>query len=85
VAVVQAPLSPLLTGWLNPELRRDCNEFAQELTHDRGVAVFPAPDWLTDDDFADGHHLLPQAAARYSRWLADTHLKPWLARKGGLP
>ena len=43
VAVVQAPLSPLLTGWLNPELRRDCNEFAQELTHDRGVAVFPAP------------------------------------------
>jgi hypothetical protein len=80
VAVVWLPLAPLLTGWVNPELQHDCIEFTRELGRERGVPIFPPPDWLMDDDFAEGHHLLPQSAARYSRWLADTHLKPWLAR-----
>lgn len=80
VAVVWMPLAPLLTGWVNPELQHDCIKFTREQGRERGVPIFPPPDWLMDDDFAEGHHLLPQSAARYSRWLADTHLKPWLAR-----
>jgi len=43
--------------------------------------VFPSPD-LAETDFADGHHLLPHAAAKYSHWLADTHVKPWLMASG---
>lgn len=82
VAVVWTPLAPLLTGWVNTELQSACTEFTRELTRERGVPVFPPPDWLGDDDFADGQHLLPHAAAKYSRWLADTHLKPWLIRNG---
>jgi hypothetical protein len=80
VAFVWVPLSPLLTGWLTPEARRASADYAAELASEWGAAVFPEPDWLCDDDFADGQHLRPAAAARYSRWLADTHLKPWLAR-----
>ena len=44
-----------------------------------GVRVFPAPEHLDEADFMDGYHLLPAGAAKYSRWLADNHLKPWLA------
>ncbi|MFO0823844.1 MAG: hypothetical protein U0792_12135 [Gemmataceae bacterium] len=33
----------------------------------------------TEDEFMDGHHMLKHGAERYSRWLADTHLKPWLS------
>jgi hypothetical protein len=43
--------------------------------------VFPAPVHLAEDDFADGYHLLPAAAVKYSRWLADQHLKPWISRE----
>ena len=39
-------------------------------------------DGLGESDFVDGHHMLQPAAARYSRWLADTHLNPWLVREG---
>ena len=85
VAFVWVPLSPLVSGWVDSQAQRACEEFAAELARDWGVAVFRPPEWLVDDDFADGQHLIPPAAARYSRWLAETHLKPWLAQHGGRP
>ena len=85
VAVVWPPLAPLLQSFVSPEFQRACIEYIRELGREPGVTVFPPPDWVVDDDFADGQHLLPPAAAKYSRWLARTHLKPWLARKGALP
>jgi hypothetical protein len=82
VAVAWVPLAPLLSRWMNPELQRACADYAASLGGQSGVVVFPPPDWVVDDDFADGQHLLPAAAARYSRWLAEERLKPWLARHG---
>ena len=80
VAFVWAPTSPFVTGWLSPEGQHASADYAATLTREFGVPVFPPPDDLDDDDFADGSHLRPGAAERYSRWLADTHLKPWLAQ-----
>jgi hypothetical protein len=62
-----------------PEARGAAEARARALTTAIGIPVFPAPDELTDDDFADGYHLRARGAAKYSRWLADHHLKPWLA------
>jgi hypothetical protein len=42
------------------------------------LAFFFAPEFFTESDFADGHHMLPRAAAAYSSWLAERHLRPWL-------
>jgi len=80
VAITWVPLAPLLNGWVNPELQRACADFVASLSREPGVAVFLPPEWVVDDDFADGQHLLRASAARYSQWLAETHLKPWLAR-----
>ena len=47
-----------------------------------GNELADACGWIirfTEEDFADGHHMLPAAAGRYSRWLAAERLKPWLA------
>ena len=52
---------------------------ARQLSAEKGVPIFPAPAHLSDDDFADGYHPLADGAAKYSRWLADNHLRPWLA------
>jgi hypothetical protein len=35
---------------------------------------------LREADFIDGHHMLREGAARYSRRLAEERLGPWLAR-----
>jgi len=47
------------------------------LRDDLGITIFPAPAHLTDEDFADGYHLIASGAAKYSKWLAEKHLKPW--------
>jgi hypothetical protein len=85
VALVTVPISPIVQGFVSAKARRSCADYLHELMREQGVAVLVGPDWLEDDDFADGQHLLPPAAAKYSRWLADTHLKPWLAERGGRP
>ena len=54
------------------------------LTQELGVKVFPAPEHLVEDEFSDGYHLMRCGAENYSRWLADTHLKPWLASHSSL-
>lgn len=81
VGFVWVPLSPLVSGWIHPDAQLACERYAAELSHQPGVTVFPRPSWVVDDDFADGQHLLPPAASRYSRWLADGYLKPWLAAR----
>ena len=81
VAIAVPPVSPTFRGWFRPEVWAGGDANVRDLARELGVEVFPAQD-LLDADFADGHHLLPGGAARYSRWLADTHLEPWLVRRG---
>ena len=55
------------------------NRFEEWLTREMGMPVFPAPE-LPDTDFVDGFHMIRKGAEKYSRWLATSHLGPWLAR-----
>jgi hypothetical protein len=81
-ALFWAPESVTYRGWYTPAARAAADAYHRRLVAELGVTVFPAPEHLPDADFLDGFHLLRPGAARYSRWLADTHLKPWLARPG---
>jgi hypothetical protein len=82
VAFFWAPTSPNYRSWQTPETLAAIEEYGRRLAAEHGVVVFPAPEHLEERDFADGYHMLRHGAAKYSRWLADTHLKPWLAARG---
>lgn len=84
IAFFVAPESPQFRKWYSPAALKAEAEFHQSL-RDLGVPVFPAPTDLTEEDFSDGYHMLRSGAEKYSRWLAENHLKPWLIRKGGTP
>ena len=43
-----------------------------------GVPLFDASKGFAEVEFADGHHLLRSGAARFSRRLADEHLRAWV-------
>jgi hypothetical protein len=78
VAFFITPESPTFRSWYVPESWVTLAEFTRMLTDELGCPVFAAPTDFAEEDFADGHHMLPKPAARFSRQLADQHLKPWL-------
>jgi hypothetical protein len=78
VAFFVTPESPAFRSWYTPESRAALAAYTRVLTDELGCPVFLPPDDFAEHDFADGHHMLPHAAARFTRHLTDTHLKPWL-------
>jgi len=81
VAFFWAPESVTYRGWYSEMARREMGRFEERLTAEFGAPVFPAPIDLPDTDFVDGFHMIESGAEKYSRWLAETHLGPWLARR----
>jgi hypothetical protein len=79
VAVMWAPESPAYRGLFAPGARAVVDEYNRALATEPDLRVFPAPDHLGEEDFMDGVHLFHTGAVKYSRWLADHHLKAWLA------
>jgi hypothetical protein len=77
-----APESPAYRTWYKPSALATVGAYERQLSATFGVPFFPIPEHLKDVDFADGYHMLPYGAATYSRWLADNHLRPWLASQG---
>lgn len=78
VALFWAPESAVYRTWYTPGARAVGEAYHRHLVDELGVTVFPAPESLPETDFCDGYHLLRGGAERYSRWLAEIHLKPWL-------
>ena len=81
VAFFWTPESPRYRSWYSPQSRAEVAQFGRWVESEYAVPVFPAPEHLTEEDFADGYHLLRPGAEEFSRWLADTHLKSWLAKQ----
>ena len=50
------------------------------VTDSLGAPIFDATYGCADDDFADGHHLLPQGAAKFAAKFKQDVLQPFLAR-----
>jgi hypothetical protein len=84
VAFAVAPVAPGFRAWFRPRAWAAADAGLHELARELAVPVFP-PAEFPDAGFVDGHHMLPATAAAYSRWLAEHHLKPWLAGNGGVP
>ncbi|HEY1191966.1 MAG TPA: hypothetical protein VGE74_30330, partial [Gemmata sp.] len=78
-AVAWAPESPAYRAMYDPAGLAARADFERWLNAELGARVFSSPEHLEEEDFADGYHLFPAGAARYSRWLADAHLRPWFA------
>jgi hypothetical protein len=79
VALFTTPESPTFRSWYTPESRAALTAYTRALTAEFGYPVFEAPQDYAEEDFADGHHMLPATAARFTRHLTEHHLKPWLA------
>lgn len=79
VAFFLAPESPAFKSWYTPESRAALALYLRTLSGELGCPVFESPGEFAEEDFADGHHLLPAAAARFTRHLTEQHLRPWLA------
>ncbi|VTU00389.1 Uncharacterized protein OS=Singulisphaera acidiphila (strain ATCC BAA-1392 / DSM 18658 / VKM B-2454 / MOB10) GN=Sinac_5817 PE=4 SV=1 [Gemmataceae bacterium] len=84
VAFYWIPNSPAYWSWHPPGDRARVAAYQRRIEAELGAVVFPYPpdDLLAEEDFADGHHFLRRGAEKYSRWLADTHLSPWLRSQG---
>ena len=82
VAFFVPPVSPAFRASFAPGVYSAGEAHLLALARRLDVPVFPAPRDMAEDEFLDGHHLLRHGAAKYSRWLADNHLKPWLAARG---
>ncbi|HEY1190720.1 MAG TPA: hypothetical protein VGE74_24020, partial [Gemmata sp.] len=79
VAFYLAPESPVYRTWYAPQSRAALAAFVRMLRDELGCPVFDAPTDFVEEDFADGHHILRPAAARFSRDLAERHLGAWLS------
>jgi hypothetical protein len=82
VAFFVPPISPAFRASFAPGVLDAAEAHLRGLAGELGVPVFPATLDVTEDEFMDGHHMLRHGAERYSLWLADTHLTPWLVELG---
>jgi hypothetical protein len=80
VLFVEPPVSPMFRDWFRPGVWESGEERLRALAGELGVELVSPFDGLEEWDYIDGHHMLRTGAEKYSRWLADTHLRAWLAR-----
>jgi hypothetical protein len=82
LAWVEPPTSAQFRSWFAPGVWERGRQEMLALARKWNVPVFLATLEMREEEFADGHHLLRQGAARYSQWLAEQHLRPWLVSQG---
>jgi hypothetical protein len=82
IALVEPPVAPMFRALFHPGVWERGDEQLAALANELGVEFFPTEYKLVDEDFIDGHHMLQQAADRYSDWFGQSRLAPWLERRG---
>lgn len=80
-AITWAPESPAYRALYTPAARAGIAAYTEALARELGVPVWAAPEHFAEEDFSDGFHLCRDGPAKYSRWLAGAHLRPWLTQK----
>jgi hypothetical protein len=73
------PEGPTFRGWYTPEARDTVGRYLAGLTAEYGVPAFDASDWLPEEAFADGHHLLRHGAVAFSRRFGREVVRPLAA------
>ncbi len=80
VKLLQMPESVEFRSWYSPEVNRRLTSLYADLNREYGCEMILASDWVPDDQFTDGHHLLRPGAERFSERLARDVLIPWHAK-----
>jgi hypothetical protein len=81
LALVLTPESTTFRSWYSPEALAATYGLLAELRDDYGAAVVDAREWVADEDFQDGHHVLPAGAGVFTARLLED-LRPALAAGG---
>jgi hypothetical protein len=75
VAFYIMPEGPAFVSWYSPGAKEVFRNYAARLARETGAPVYDSSDGFGEADFADSHHLLPAGAVRFSKRLADEHLR----------
>lgn len=67
-----------------PGVRPALDQFARDMSQQSGYPLIDARDWVPDDHFWDGHHLLPSGARIFTDRFASEFLQPlvWQGKIG---
>jgi hypothetical protein len=79
-ALVLMPEGPAFRSWYSADALRDIHEWITQLGRENAAPVIDAREWMTEDDFSDSNHLLPDAAARFTDRLGREYILPLLRR-----
>jgi hypothetical protein len=80
-ALLAMPESSELRSAFGPPAARALASYLDDLSRDYGVSLLDAREWAPDADFADGEHLLPGGAIRFSQRL-ERGATQFLAKAG---
>jgi hypothetical protein len=76
VVLVMTPESKEFRSWYAPDTLSRLTRFCDELSAATGVPVIDARNWLPDEEFYDGHHVLPCGADHFTMCLEREVLRP---------
>ncbi len=77
VGIYLMPESPAFRAWYTPAAQTRIREYLERLKSEFGVVVFDCRDWLPEEQFSDGHHLLKSGARAFSTRFGAECLEPW--------
>jgi hypothetical protein len=75
VTLVLTPEGSAFRSWYPPHVRARLAAFLAGLRAESGCGLIDAREWLADDRFTDGHHLLVAGAEEFSDRLAEVLLE----------
>jgi hypothetical protein len=78
IALLWMPESSTFRGWYPPAAGAQIKAFLDEVSGPADAPLVDAREWVADEDFADGHHLLPHGSAAFSERLGREALVPLL-------
>ncbi len=78
LAFYRMPESPAFRAWYTPQANATISAYLQDLTREYGTPVVDASDWLPEDAFADGHHLMKPGATAFSERFGKEFLNDWI-------
>lgn len=80
VALLLMPEGESFRAVYTDEARRTVADYLSRLSRECSVPIFDATDWCAEGCFADGHHLLPDGSAHFSRRLGREVIGPLVSR-----
>ena len=71
VLLIWMPEGPSFQRLYSLQARQKMERWVEKLAAEADVRVVDCRDWMAEEDFSDGHHLLPSGAVRWSRRIAE--------------